>query len=279
MARLNIRRMVGRLILVAMLTVISVFWIFPFVWMISAGFKTNPEIISGLSLFPDRIRLEPYARAWTQGRFEAYFMNTVVVSVITVLIVVVTCAMAGYTLGRRSIPGKKLLVGLLVTTMFIPQSFVIIPIYDLLSRLGLLNSIWGVILAIVGSSHVMFIMLFAGQFAQVPQELEHSAMIDGCGFFRVFYHIMMPAALPIVASVIIFQFIQSWNAFLIPLIMTLGKPSLRTLGVGLYAFVGEYTSDWAGLAAGASITVIPIIIVFFFVQRFFVDGLAGAIKG
>lgn len=272
------RRLSSRIIIYSILTPLSFFWIYPFLWMISTSFKTNAEVIASLSLIPDRFRFENFIRAWVEGRFALYFFNTVLISTAVVLIVLVTCAMTGYALGRRQFIGKRLFIAAIIATMFIPQAFTLIPIYDLMIRLGLLNTRFAIILSIAGGAHVIFILLFAAHFSQIPIDLEHAALIDGCGFVRTFIHVMAPAAKPVAATVVIFQFIQTWNSFLIPLVMTLGKPALRTLGVGLFAFVGEYTIDWVGLAAGATISVAPVIVVFVFVQRYFIRGLAGAVK-
>jgi raffinose/stachyose/melibiose transport system permease protein len=279
MLKMTPKKIISRSILYVLLAGIAFFWIYPFLWMISTAFKTNAEVIASLSLIPNELRLDNFVKAWIEARFAQYFFNTVLITVTVVLIVLTTCSMAGYSLGRRKFIGKKVFIALIVATMFIPQAFTIIPVYDLMTQLGLLNTRWAVILSIAGGAHVVFILLFAAQYSQVPIDLEHAAVIDGCGFVRTFIHVMFPAALPIAATVTIFQFIQTWNAFLIPLVMTLGKPKLRTLAVGLLSFVGEYTIDWAGLAAGAAISVMPVIVVFLFVQRYFIKGLAGAVKG
>jgi raffinose/stachyose/melibiose transport system permease protein len=109
--------------------------------------------------------------------------------------------------------------------------------------------------------------------------LEEAAIMDGCSYPRIFFQIMMPLSKPIIATTAIFHFINSWNDFLNPLVLTIGKPNLRTLGVGMYSFVGEHATDWVGMAAGASIAIVPIIIVFLCFQRYFMEGIAGAVKG
>jgi len=148
----------------------------------------------------------------------------------------------------------------------------------LVNRLGLANSLAGVTLAQAGGAHVVMVLLFAGYFAQLPKELEEAAVVDGAGFLRVFWEIMLPLAKPIVATTIILQFMHSWNAFLQPLVLTLSRPDLRTLAVGIYAFQGEFFTDWSGMAAAATISLAPIVIVFLFLQRYFVEGIAGAVK-
>ena len=257
---------------------ICLLWIYPLLWMISASLKTNAEIFAGLGLIPEVPQWQNYQRAWQQARIGQYFTNTVIITLSSVILVVVTTSMIGYVLGRYSFPGKQVIVGLFVATVFLPTGYTIIPVFEMVNRLGLADTLWGVILAQSGGAHVLYILLFAGYFSQLPRELEEAAIMDGAGFVRVFFQIMLPLAMPIMATVIILQFIGSWNDFLLPLVLTLSRPELRTLAVGMYAFRGEFYVDWSGMAAAATISLLPIIIVFLFMQRYFVEGIAGAVK-
>ncbi len=262
------------------MAVFSFIWIYPFLWMVSASFKTQSEFFSnGLSLLPESLQMDNFIRAWKEANFEHYFVNSVILSISTILIVLAATATCGYVLGRYSFRGKKIIMGLLIASMFVPMEFAIIPIYDLIKGLGLMNSLFGVILAEAGGAHIIFILLFATFFRQIPKELEEASIVDGCGFLKTFVTIMVPLSKPIVGSVTIMQFIWSWNSFMVPLILTLSKPELRPLAVGLYALRGENVVDWTGIAAGGTIALLPIIIVFLFLQRYFVDGIAGAVKG
>jgi raffinose/stachyose/melibiose transport system permease protein len=259
---------------------LGILWMYPFLWVVSAAFKTTPEMFSGgLNLIPKEPVLENFVRAWKVANFRIYFLNTVIVTVAVVLITVVRTSMTGYALGRYDFPGKKILIGALVVTTFLPTGYTIIPVFDLMKALGLLNTLWAVILGESGGPHVLFIMLFAGFFSSLPRDLEDAAKMDGAGFVRIFWEIMLPLARPVMATTIIMRFMWSWNAFFLPLVFTLSKPELRTLGVGMYAFTTEYTTDWTGMAAAATISLIPIIAVFLLLQRYFVEGVAGAIKG
>lgn len=262
----------------AILLPIGFGWIYPFLWMVSAGFKSTNEIFAGLSLIPTDPRPENFSRAWTDAHIGQYFLNTVIVTVGSIAIVLMTVSMMGYALGRYRFPGKRIIIVLFAITVFLPEGYTIIPIFELVNRLGLANSLAGVTLAQAGGAHVVMVLLFAGYFAQLPNELEEAAVIDGAGFFRVFWEIMLPLAKPIVATTIILQFMHSWNAFLQPLVLTLSRPDLRTLAVGIYAFRGEYFTDWSAMAASATISLAPIVIVFLFLQRYFVEGVAGAVK-
>jgi ABC-type glycerol-3-phosphate transport system permease component len=262
------------------MTAFCLVWIYPFLWMVSASFKTQSEFFAnGLKLIPNSFQMGNLIRAWNEANFERYFLNSVVISISTILIVLIATATCGYVLGRYTFRGKKLLLGVLVASMFVPMEFAIIPIYDLIKHLGLMNNLLGVILAEAGGAHIIFILLFSTFFSQIPKELEEASIMDGCGFLRTFLTIMLPLSKPIVGSVTIMQFIWSWNSFMIPLILTLSSPNLRPLAVGLYALRGENVVDWTGIAAGGTIAILPIIVIFLFLQRYFVDGIAGAVKG
>ncbi|ULL16575.1 carbohydrate ABC transporter permease [Paenibacillus sp. H1-7] len=262
-----------------LLTGLGVVWIYPFIWMIMAAFKTNKEYISsGISLWPEQFQFANYKRAWETAHFSVYFWNTVIVTVAVVAIVIVVCSMAGYAVGRFHFKGRLLFISAITATMFMPKGYTIIPIYTLVNQLGLNNTLWGVILAEAGGAHVLFILLFVAYFRGLPKELGESAEVDGSGFIRTFAQIMLPLSKPIIATTAIMQFMFTWNAFLMPLVFTLGKPKLRTLGVGMFQFVGENTLDWTGMAAAASISLIPILIVFLLLQKYFIEGVVGAVK-
>lgn len=273
------RRAFRRLPLHLGLIALCVVWIYPFLWLVSASIKPDSEIISGgAGLIPDAPILDNYARAWDVGNFGQYFLNTVIVTVSVVLLVILVSSLAGYALGRGSMPGKKLVVVALVATMFLPKSFSILPVFLLVNNLGLNGTLTGIILAEAGPAHVVAILLFMGFFASLPNELEEAALMDGAGQPRIYASIMLPLAKPVIGAVAIFNFMGAWNSFLIPLVFTLNAPELRTLGVGIYSFFGEFSTDWNGLAAAAVITIAPVVAVFLWLQRFFIEGIAGAVK-
>ena len=269
---------VRRLVTYALLIAVCALWVYPLLWMISASFKTESEIFSGLGLIPDSLQWGNFQRAWTEARIGDYFLNTVIVSVSGVAIVLFTTSTMGYVLGRKSFIGKKSIIGLLAALVFLPQGYTIIPVFDLITFLRLDGSLLGIILAESGAAHIIIILLFAGYFRQIPNEMEESAVLDGASFPRVFWEIMLPLARPVIATTIILQFIASWNDFLVPLVLTLSRPDLRTLAVGVYSFQGENFTAWTDMAAAATISLVPVIVVFLFLQRYFIEGMAGAVK-
>lgn len=265
----------GTLVLLGLVLI----WVYPFVWMVSAALKDPIEVFSsGLHLIPKDFRWENFKRAWVDAHFDTYLINTVLVTVFTVIIVVVRTAMAGYVLARYRFYGRKIILGILIATLFVPTGYTIIPVITLAARLGMLNSIWGMVIALSGGAHVASILLYLGYFHQLPRELEEAAIIDGAGFLRTFFSVMMPLAGPVSATVTLMTFLSTWNAFFLPLVFTFSRPELRTLSVGMLAFVGENSTDWSGMAAAATISLLPVVLLFIILQRYFVEGIAGAVK-
>lgn len=279
-ARRRSMRSSKRTVLVVFLLVLTIAWAYPFIWLLSASLKSNSEIFSqGLALVPEQLAVGNYARAWTAANFSKFLMNTVILSVVSTAIAVTVSAMAGYSIGRFRLPFKRLIVVFLVATLFVPTGFTIIPLFDLAQRLNLTQSLLGIILVESSRHVVLFILLFASFFSTVPREVEEAAIVDGASVPQMFARVMLPLAMPTIAATSILQFIASWNSFFIPLVFTLGKPDLRTVSVGMTVFVGEYSTDWGGMAAAATISILPLIVVFIIFQRWFVEGLAGAVKG
>ena len=264
---------------IIVLTVVCFIWIYPFLWTLSASLKAPKEIfVSGLNLIPQNWIWENYARAWNVAKFSTYMFNTIFISVGTVFMVLIRTSLVGYVIGRYSFIGKRVLIGLMLMALFVPSGYTIIPIVKLSNELGLLNSLWGIVFALGGGAYVAEVLLFSGFFAKIPKELEEAAILDGASFMDIFLKIMLPLSTPIIATVVIMTFISAWNSFFLPLVFTFSRPDLRTLSVGMYAFVGEHETDWSGMAAAATISLVPIITIFFFMQRYFIQGLAGAVK-
>lgn len=261
------------------LIIVGLIWVYPFLWTISAAFKSQGGLFtSGASLLPDALNLDNFERAWVSAGFDRYFVNTVIYSVSSTLIELIKAALCGYVLARYEFPGRLFLHRMIVATLFVPVASIIIPQFLLVEQLGLLNTRAGVILAMSGSAGALYVLLFIGFFSGVPSDLFDAAKLDGAGFLRTF-RLILPLAKPVIAVVVIFQFVTNWNEFNIPLVFTLGQPDLQNLAVGMLSFKGEHAIDWTGFAAGMTITFAPMLIVFLVFQSYFVRGLAGAIKG
>lgn len=270
-----VKKGINHLVLLA----IGLIWVYPFLWMISASFKSQNEFFNNrLGLIPQAPTLDNIKRIWVKANFGSYFLNTVVVTCFAVVLVLIITMLAGYAMGRYKFVGRNLMMGIFVGSIAIPLVSTIIPTYEVVKGMHLTGTKTGLVLAQAGGAHVIFLMLFTSFFASIPMELEEAAKIDGCSFFRIFFNIMMPLCKPIATTVVIMETIWTWNAFMLPLVLTLNNPASRTLAVGLYAFKGENTVDWTGIAAGGTIAVIPVIILFIIPQRHFVEGIAGAVK-
>lgn len=266
------------LIIVTILLIVGFVWVYPFLWAIAGAFKTQIGLFtSGASLIPNRFDFSNFQRAWVTAGFSQYFFNTVLYAGGSTVIELLKSALCGYILARYRFPGRNLLYALIVGTLFIPLASIILPQFLVVESLGLLNTQAGVILAFSGATGALYVLLFANFFKGVPEELFEAAKIDGASFVRMF-RLVFPLARPVIATVVIFNFIATWNDFNIPLIYTLSAPDLRTLAVGMFAFQGENSFDWTGFAAGSVISFLPVLLVFLAFQGYFVRGLSGAVK-
>jgi ABC-type glycerol-3-phosphate transport system permease component len=270
----------SRAVLYLALAVTSFFYAYPFFWMVSGSLKSRAEFFqNGLRLLPQKLVLTNYAEAWQIARFGVYFKNSFLITLTTTGIVVLLTSMAGYALAKSDFPGKRMLIGAVVLSLFLPKGYAIIPIFDLVKRLGLLNTLWAVILVNSATSMVVNTFLFVGYFTTLPRALDEAARIDGASHRMIYTRIAMPLAKPMIATVALFEFIDNWNSFFIPLVFTLGRPDLRTVSVGMYAFVGQHATYWTLMCAAAVMSLLPTLLLFFMLQRLFVEGVVGAMRG
>ncbi|WP_432970828.1 carbohydrate ABC transporter permease [Dactylosporangium sp. CA-233914] len=264
----------------AALLVCGVAWMYPFLWTLGSSLKGTDEFFSrGLNPLPSQVLWSNYQQAWAQASFGTYFVNTLLITAGTCVGTLVVTSMAGYVLARAPFPGRGFCLFLISATLFLPHGYTIIPIFDLMERLGLLNSLFSIIIVQAAGGVVFGTFLFMGFFQTIDKELEDAARVDGASFHQTFWRIMLPLSGPMLATVGLFTTISAWNSYFIPLVFTLARPEQRTLSVGMYAFIGENSTQWTLLCAGSVITLVPIIVLFVLLQRFFVNGLAGAIKG
>ncbi len=255
-----------------------VIWIAPFLIMLLIAFSSK-NTNSFVELLADNtLTFRNFITAWQEAEFSRYFLNTVLITVISVVVVLLVTALAGYILGYFDFKGKKLITGILMVSMGIPTIFFTIPVYQILRMLNCDTSLIGMILAEVGGGHVIFILLFSRFFFSIPGALRESALLDGASEFDVFFKIMFPLSTPMIGTVVITQSIWTWNSFLYPLILSVNKPEIRTLSVGLYSFQGENVVEWGNIAAGASITILPMLVLFLMFQKSFIQGISGAVK-
>lgn len=257
----------------------AILWLIPFGCMVLIALnKTNTSSFAAL-LDPGQFTLQNFVDAWQGANFSGCFLNTLVVTLFSTAAILMMSAMAGYVLSQYQFRGKKLLVGLMSITVLIPTVFFTIPVFQILKMMGVDQSLLGLILAEVGGTHVIFILLFQQFYNSLPEELLESARMDGCGQYQVFFKICFPMAKPVIGTVVITQAIWTWNSFLFPLILSLNNPSLRTLSVGIYSFQGENIVNWSAMAAAGCITILPMVLLFLCFQKYFISGIEGAVKG
>lgn len=264
------------------LAIMIVFTLYPIIYTILGSLKTNVELTQGGSFFPKEWHFENYYQAFVQADFIKYTGNSVIVSVSVTLLAVVTCSLAGFILARRDFVGKKLLLALYMSMMFVSLgSVTLYPIYELLRALKLNKSIISLIVALTGgqATNVFLVMGFT---RGIPKELDEAAIIDGCSLYGVYTRVILPLSKPILAVVALFSFRNAWNDYITSLIMTISMPKLQTLTVAVVQlkYSVNAAAEWHIMLAGASIAIIPILIVYLFANKQFIAGLtAGAVKG
>ena len=252
----------------------------PFFWMISTSLKSPAEVaLRDPTIIPRTLEFSNYSNVFSRGHFDRYFLNSIIVSTVTTVLSVVVATLAGYAFARyRLFGGKALLFGILATQMF-PAILLAIPLYILLRQLSLLNSLAGLILVYTTFALPFCVWMLRNYFMSVPTELDDAARVDGASRLQALFGVILPVAIPGIIATSIFAFILSWNEFLFANTF-ISSSNKRTLSIGLQSLIGEFTTDWGLLMAGAVITTIPIVIVFFAVQRYLTQGLAaGAVKG
>ena len=268
-----------RVWLYGVLVVIAVVMIFPMVWLVSTSLKGPEENLLAVppQLIPRSPTLANYVKVWRSNPFGQYFLNSTIVSVLTVALNLLLCSLAAYPLARLAFRGRETILALIVSTIMIPFQVVMIPLYILAVNLGLRNTYLGLILPYLASAFGIFLMRQA--FQGVPKELEEAARMDGCSDLGIWWHVMIPATRPALITLGIFVFIGTWSEFLWPLIL-LDRPERYTLPLGVARLAGSFSLDWRLVAAGSVLSVLPAIIVFVLLQRFIVPTETGSgVKG
>ena len=261
------------------LTALAVITVFPFLWMLLTSLKGAADPLTSVppQLIPGHATLDNYQRVLTLLPVATYFQNSIVVAVLVTGLNVLVSAMAAYPLAKMRFRGREAIFYLLLATLIVPAQLTYIPSFILaVQTFHTYDTLAAVILPGIASAFNIFLMRQA--FRGIPNDLIDAARVDGAGEWRVWWQILLPIVRPSLAAVAIFTFVTSWNDFLWPSLM-LHNPKGLTLPVGLVALQGQFVSDFRAIAAGVTITVVPILLFFVVVQRWFVRGLAGAVKG
>lgn len=271
-----------RLFMYVLLLAAAVVTLTPIVWLVAASIK-GPDDLFHYMFFAPRATLDNFKDLFEIGKAEksVHFLrcgiNSAFVACTSVLVQLFFSSLAGFALAKYEFKGRRLLMVLMLSTMLIPGQVVMAPLYELIYRMGLVDSYAGLI--IPGAVSVFGIFLFRQSILQVPDELLHAARIDGCSEFRIYWDVVMPVSRPMVGAFCLISFMGAWNSFLWPQII-LHNSQRFTLPIALNQLVGLYQQQYGTLMAGTLISVLPVILIFMLLQREFVAGLtAGAVKG
>lgn len=253
--------------------------LFPIALLVLNSLKPAAQIVQNPLGLPDRIRWENFVNAWNHAKFSRTFINSILVSGTTIAIVCSTSSLTAYVLARRKIKSWKILTFYLLATTTAPIQLYIFPLYFGFAKLGLINNIFGVALIYSAIFSPFAVMLMRTYFLAVPKELEEAAIVDGATSWQVFSRVMLPIVSPGILTVALIIGLNSWNEFLIATTF-LQKQENVTAVIGFFLLSGQYSSDWGEIMAAALIIVLPVVALFVFMQRRFIEGMAGgAVKG
>lgn len=252
--------------------------IYPVVWMVLASFKTSGEFVNNVWGVPSVLDIDNYHRAWELANLGRALINSLIISLGTVALVIALASIAGYAFAKFRFRFSAIILLVLIFTMQAPTP--VIPFYVLFVRLDLTDSYIGLILGIASGSLPLSIFIFQAFFRSIPNELREAAKIDGCSEFSAFMRVVMPISGPAVATVAILTFVGAWNEYFLPLLLV-RSPEIRPLTLAVQVFFFQYGRvEWTDVFAALSIASIPMIVVYVFMQRWFIQGLtSGSIKG
>ncbi|MDW3225375.1 MAG: carbohydrate ABC transporter permease [Paracoccaceae bacterium] len=270
--------MFGRYALIFGLGVIAILMVSPLILTVFSSLKPTTELGNPPWYPPIDLTFEHYARVWTEGKFNIYFLNTLIISTVDAIVMIGVASLAAYALVFMDFRGKMIVQVLFLIGLMIPVTAIILPLYSIVRSIGLVNTHLGVIFADLALALSVFVFMFSSYFIGVPKALHEAARIDGATEFQIYRRVVMPIATPAVVTTALLEFLWSWNDLLLRLLL-LPRDEMRTLSVGLLNFQGTMTRDVSGLSSGTVIMALPVVLLFFVFQRHFVRGMtAGAVK-
>lgn len=278
LARAPATRSLGRIALYGLLAAGGVVMLFPFVWMVSTSLKADVELFkTPPQLVPRPLVPDNYARVSELMPIWRFALNSIVVAAVATALQIATSAMAAYGFARLQFRGRDVLFFIYLATLMVPFQVTIVPLFIEMTKLGLVDTYPGLILPGIVSAFGTFLLRQA--FLSLPKEYEEAAFVDGAGHWRVFTRIALPLVMPSLATVGIFAFMASWNSFLWPLVVV-SSEELMTLPLGLAHLHGQYTTQWNLVMAGATISVVPILVVYLLAQKHIIRGVSlSGLKG
>lgn len=273
------RSLTARIGLGAAAIVISVYSAFPIYWMVVSSLREPTSLLHRISLAPGPFTLEYYSNLLELTDYPTHFVNSVIVAVVTVVATMIFSIMIAYAVTRHRIRGKKLIVGAMLYAYMFPPLLIAIPMFAIFAKLGLSDSLTGLIASHLTLTLPLGVWFLWGFFKNMPFELEEAAMVDGCTRLGAFLRVVLPLSLPGLITVAIFSFLLSWTDYTFALIM-IGSDANKTLPVGLASMVGSFDLRWGEIMAGSTLIALPLFGAFALLSQYFIQGLgAGAVKG
>lgn len=256
----------------------SLLMLMPFVWMVLSSFKSDAQILSiPIKWLPTEWHFENYIETWKIAPWGTYFTNTILVTVLSIIGQLIVASMGAYAFARLNFRGRNVMFIIYLSTMMLPFQVTMIPMFKIIKTLGWMDSLTALIVPNFFS--VFGVFMLRQFFFAIPSELEDAAKIDGCNYLMCYWEIVMKNSKPALVTLTLFIFMGTWNEFLRPLLF-LNEKELWTLSLGLSKFKGQYTSMWSSMMCGAVISIMPIMIVFLFAQKYFIEGMVmSGIKG
>lgn len=253
--------------------------LFPIALLVLNSLKPAAQIVQNPLGLPQPIRWQNFANAWNHAKFSQTFINSLIVSGMTIALVCTTSSLTAYVIARRKIKSWKIFTFYLLATTTAPIQLYIFPLYFGFAKLGLINNIFGVALIYTALYSPFAVMLLRTYFLAVPKELEEAAIVDGATHWQVFWRVMLPIVSPGILTVALIIGLNSWNEFLIATTF-LQKQENMTAVIAFFLLSGQYSSDWGEIMAAALIIVVPVVALFVFMQKRFIEGMAGgSVKG
>jgi len=269
---------ISRILTISILVIFFCISVAPFFLVWSAAFKDKADLITNIFGLPSEFHFSNIEKAWIQGHFGTYYKNSIIVVIPVVVGTILLSITNAYAFAFFRIPAKEFVFGLILLGMTIPMEVVIIQLYYHLMKMGLLNTLTGLILAQIGMGIPFGTFFLRGTLKELPKSLIEAAEIDGAGTFKILTRILVPMAGPAIMTLIVFFFTWTWNEFLLTLVV-IHKDSLRTLPVGMAFFQGRYVGDTPLIAMGASLMTLPIIMLYILLQKYVISGITtGALK-
>lgn len=263
-------------ILIAILLMLD---FYPILWMFLNSFRSNNEIYANPIGLPHSMDFSVFIEAWEKANFGQALFNSIYITFFEVVIIVVAASLATYALVIIKVPGRHIIYTVIVALQVVSAQIILIPLFVLLRDLGLLNNLWANILSGAALSLPLATMIFKGGFQSIPYELYESAAMDGCSDFRFFLNMVIPLAGPTFSSVVIYHALFSWNEYLFALTF-LRSADKRTITTATQVFFTQWQANWTQLFAVLCLALIPILILYVFLQKYFISGMmAGAVKG